>query len=557
MEKVIEKIKTDRIKEINAKEAIDLLDKWRVQSVKSNAKDIENENAFEAKTDPFHPQNFSTWLSRQTGKKYDTLHSVASFLTTFAVLELANNFLELGNDSSLMSMDQVKEAIKITEKKLKADLGNHLKEAKGYLSSTINLIQHGDYEGAFNELTSSVIPKAKSAFDYAMKKKISIVEFEAAVEAAKILLFAKLLSISYDQEEKIFLPFRMIPMDKKRINNSDIEKILTDCIAHKNNVKMSFLSQSGPKQVQNILNTALKCVYPFLSELREFTSSWSKVLKDDEKITIKILPQFLPHGEENRTKIEIGVRIGDDDESPLTAHFWRNDDTVSYTSSCTSFGLEMPILLDAEQMLNVDIYFNYPKYLVLPYKGYLCGQYELVAGKNYYKQSDSGAEPSILSPKQRFLYQNENKGWYIGEGPGKKSYFKSSKKGTTFPLTGWELYGTKIPMTIKIGLMEPCEISINGTNSSMDGNYVKTDNWSNGRPVYVNHQGQILSVGRWGAWSVLNGFLIGFEKNHEVKLPLCPAKVKRWDVVTGRKPDAIETVKASNLFHATVTCTKC
>ena len=43
-------------------------------------------------------------------------------------------------------MDQVKEAIKITEKKLKADLGNHLKEAKGYLSSTINLIQHGDYE---------------------------------------------------------------------------------------------------------------------------------------------------------------------------------------------------------------------------------------------------------------------------------------------------------------------------------------------------------------------------------------------------------------------------
>ena len=98
MEKVIEKIKTDRIKEINAKEAIDLLDKWRVQSVKSNAKDNENENAFEAKTDPFHPQNFSTWLSKQTGKKYDTLHSIASILTTFAVLELANNFLELGMD---------------------------------------------------------------------------------------------------------------------------------------------------------------------------------------------------------------------------------------------------------------------------------------------------------------------------------------------------------------------------------------------------------------------------------------------------------------------------
>jgi len=560
MEKVIEKIKTDRIKEINAKEAIDLLDKWRVQSVKSNAKDIENENAFEAKTDPFHPQNFSTWLSRQTGKKYDTLHSVASFLTTFAVLELANNFLELGNDSSLMSMDQVKEAIKITEKKLKADLGNHLKEAKGYLSSTINLIQHGDYEGAFNELTSSVIPKAKSAFDYAMKKKISIVEFEAAVEAAKILLFAKLLSISYDQEEKIFLPFRMIPMDKKRINNSDIEKILTDCIAHKNNVKMSFLSQSGPKQVQNILNTALKCVYPFLSELREFTSSWSKVLKDDEKITIKILPQFLPHGEENRTKIEIGVRIGDDDESPLTAHFWRNDDTVSYTSSCTSFGLEMPILLDAEQMLNVDIYFNYPKYLVLPYKGYLCGQYELVAGQNYYKQSDSGAEPSILRIEQRFLYQNENKGWYIGEGPGKKSNFKSTKKGSTFPLTGWEacgvgalLYGTKMPMTFKIGLMEPCEISINGTSTtSLDGNYVKTDNWSQGRPVYVNHHGEYLSVREWG-WTVSGDSLIGMAKT-EFDLPLCPAKVKKWEIAIGRERGALVVEKAE---HVTVTCSKC
>ena len=51
-----------------------------------------------------------------------------------------------------MSMDQVKEAIKITEKKLKADLGNPLKEAKGYLSSTINLIQHGDYEAELQRI---------------------------------------------------------------------------------------------------------------------------------------------------------------------------------------------------------------------------------------------------------------------------------------------------------------------------------------------------------------------------------------------------------------------
>ena len=46
----------------------------------------------------------------------------------------------------------------------------------------------------------------------------------------------------------------------------------------------------------------------------------------------------------------------------------------------------------------------------------------IIRVKNDFKMNllcvDSGAEPSILSPKQRFLYQNENKGWYIGEGPG-------------------------------------------------------------------------------------------------------------------------------------------
>ena len=80
----------------------------------------------------------------------------------------------------------------------------------------------------------------------------------------------------------------------------------------------------NPSYIQKTPTIRVKVFLPiFSSEVREFTSSWSKVLKDDEKITIKILPQFLPHGEENRTKIEIGVRIGDDDESPLTAHFWR------------------------------------------------------------------------------------------------------------------------------------------------------------------------------------------------------------------------------------------
>ena len=62
----------------------------------------------------------------------------------------------------------------------------------------------------------------------------------------------------------------------------------------------------------------------------------------------------------------------------------------------------MPILLDAEQMLNVDIYFNYPKYLVLPYKGYLCGQYELVAGQNYYKQSGKDSYKNKIT-QQRAL----------------------------------------------------------------------------------------------------------------------------------------------------------
>ena len=100
--------------------------------------------------------------------------------------------------------------------------------------------------------------------------------------------------------------------------------------------------------------------------------------------------------------------------------------------------------------------------------------------------------------------------------------------------------------------MEPCEISINGTNSSMDGNYVKTDNWSQGRPVYVNHHGEYLSVGEWG-WTVSGGSLIGMEKT-DADLPLCPAKVKKWKIAIGREHDALVIEKAE---HVTVTCSKC
>ena len=86
----------------------------------------------------------------------------------------------------------------------------------------------------------------------------------------------------------------------------------------------------------------------------------------------------------------------------------------------------------------------------------------------------------------------------------------------------------------------------------MDGNYVKTDNWSQGRPVYVNHHGEYLSVGEWG-WTVSGGSLFGMEKT-DVDLPLCPAKVKKWKIAIGREHDALVIEKAE---HVTVTCSKC
>ena len=60
-----------------------------------------------------------------------------------------------------------------------------------------------------------------TAFSYADKKK-NIKSFEDKIVAVRLVMFSKILLLSYDEEKKVFLPYCMLPDNKKRNIADDV-----------------------------------------------------------------------------------------------------------------------------------------------------------------------------------------------------------------------------------------------------------------------------------------------------------------------------------------------
>ena len=56
-----------------------------------------------------------------------------------------------------------------------------------------------------------------------------------------------------------------------------------------------------------MLDTILQLSYPYISESKGWTRMRTNILQTQETLTIKIKPKYIPMGEEDRTRITVGV----------------------------------------------------------------------------------------------------------------------------------------------------------------------------------------------------------------------------------------------------------
>ena len=195
------------------------------------------------------------------------------------------------------------------------------------------------------------------------------------------------------------------------------------------------------------------------------------------------------------------------------------------------------------------------------------GQYVYDQEKNYYKQSTT-----VLDSDPRYLYRSQSDGyWYVGDDIYKnEGYFKSVNKDDTLPLIGWQFWNDStsswqedITLTITGARSQCIAYNVIGQGSvseewpSYFGQFVITNDWFNGRPVYKNTNGKVLCVdGSYGDWNIGEDY----EDYNiwSVDLPMYPDRVKSWMFYDGTSEQpadiSVICVREGNFIKVILKC---
>ena len=146
--------------------------------------------------------------------------------------------------------------------------------------------------------------------------------------------------------------------------------------------------------------------------------------------------------------------------------------------------------------------------------GGILGQYEYLEDQGYYVQSST--EQSNERFEVAYLYPDEDDNWWVGDVPGeKKGWLRNPQPSKTPPTTGWQYkdhdkdrWEDDLTLTVSPGPLPPLPRTFNVTASgptlwrwsSHMGVYTRTERWFNGRPVYVNTEGNLLYQGFRDGW---------------------------------------------------------
>ena len=125
-------------------------------------------------------------------------------------------------------------------------------------------------------------------------------------KATRLIVFSTILRHSYDKGRRCFQPIFTLSEEKQKLIGDKLELIVEELSKRKDKVKTGILGTKAKKsRVQNMFDSVLKIVYPYVSHARKWTDMRRKVAKT---VRLPLMPKYLPDGKGDSAEMIVGVR---------------------------------------------------------------------------------------------------------------------------------------------------------------------------------------------------------------------------------------------------------
>merc|ERR1719150_2990948 len=170
------------------------------------------------------------------------------------------------------------------------------------------------------ETLKNVKNNAMQAFTYAKKPEKPKENIRSALEAQRLVIHSIILIQSYDKDDDKIIPFSLLDKGTKLTISSLIENEVNSMQRFCDSYTIPMLTinkEEKAKKRQDLMDSLLRPVYPFISEGKALTNPFAKL---EPPYDIKVLPKYLPEGEEDAIFLDIGQYKG----FPLKLAIWKD-----------------------------------------------------------------------------------------------------------------------------------------------------------------------------------------------------------------------------------------
>ena len=200
-----------------------------------------------------------------------------------------------------------------------------MKNAITFFKTANTEIMNGRFNDAYKNL-NLVVVKSNEAFELTATKYINVETFCECTKAMKLIIYSTILKYCFNEEKRTFEVYSNISPANKKIIAVQLEEITEKCIKLKDNVKTTKFGIERTKKKeasQDVLDEILQITYPFISEGFKWSDSKTDVA-DNLGVTFKLVPYYLPNGEEDEATMIVGKLHSSD----VKLFIWREENTA-------------------------------------------------------------------------------------------------------------------------------------------------------------------------------------------------------------------------------------
>ena len=227
----------------------------------------------------------------------------------------------------------------------------------------------------------------------------------------------------------------------------------------------------------------------YFSDAKAWTNMMAILIPEQTTLSIVVKPKYLPDGEDDKTCVSVGYKVGLTEIEIVSVFLWKNNNFVYSSCQGPDIGDADEIKSESETM-TTNVSVDPITEIVLSsdghaaeLKGYCMGHYKYDQERQFWVQKNTvrmanSAElvrtNSILCSQDIFMYLSPNIGWSINDTPGKKGYWvKNNVKNKSLPQKGWKVYShdkrawlldptITIKESSKVSLCENITITVSG-----------------------------------------------------------------------------------------------